>query len=197
MKKICFGLVFLFTLFFSFGVNAATYDIYFDDNLNGTIDSPPPPYVEKGTFSFFGDVTNGTTYILADLKARDSFSFSFSFSFDFNNGEIIFTEDNIKTPADQVNVIISDSGQELRFEEIGSPLNYGGSLEFEKDDTYVLTFGNQYDSSYLTTYMLAGNGTTIFYADYIAVKAVPVPAAIWLLGSGLAGLAVMRRKSKK
>jgi hypothetical protein len=43
-------------------------------------------------------------------------------------------------------------------------------------------------------YMFAREGSRVFIDD-VMITAVPVPAAVWLFGSALAGLGWMRRKT--
>jgi hypothetical protein len=41
---------------------------------------------------------------------------------------------------------------------------------------------------------MSGTSNTSFYVSEIQLQAVPIPAAVWLLGSGLVGLVAIRRK---
>lgn len=41
-----------------------------------------------------------------------------------------------------------------------------------------------------------GGGGASFKVDNVSVQVTPIPAAVWLLGSGLIGLAVLRRRTK-
>jgi hypothetical protein len=46
----------------------------------------------------------------------------------------------------------------------------------------------------LASLEIQGGGNNGFYLDNLAMSVVPVPAAVWLFGSALAGLGWMRRK---
>ena len=65
-----------------------------------------------------------------------------------------------------------------------------GGLDSASYLMFVLGDGNHYVDPY------SGEQTTgrAFFIDAVEARAVPVPAAVWLLGSGLAGLAGLRRK---
>ena len=75
-----------------------------------------------------------------------------------------------------------DSGN-MTFEEVLSGYN---------DIGLVFTNGNFTD---VTKLGFSGQGT--IYVDNFGVSAVPIPGAVWLLGSGLLGLAGLRRKLGK
>ncbi len=54
-------------------------------------------------------------------------------------------------------------------------------------------FDNEFGDS---TWLLAQDGTLTYAAAVNGVSAVPVPAAAWLLGSGLVGLVGVARRKK-
>jgi hypothetical protein len=55
---------------------------------------------------------------------------------------------------------------------------------------------NSYDSIGCVGAKFAGIGSTAGNTPYISTSAVPVPAAVWLLGSGLVGLIGLRRRKQ-
>ena len=59
-------------------------------------------------------------------------------------------------------------------------------------DYYV--YANNVNTGAFEIYFRNGNWT---YPDYKAIPTVPIPAAAWLLGSGLLGLVAVRRRFKK
>jgi hypothetical protein len=71
----------------------------------------------------------------------------------------------------------------------------GGAIEFVLP-TYTGAFDDYYlDSSWVnleSVEFMSGTGSATL--DNIVVSAVPIPAAVWLFGSALAGLGWMRRK---
>jgi hypothetical protein len=61
------------------------------------------------------------------------------------------------------------------------------------------TFNENATASTESLAFLAWNNTGIYYLDDVSVtstSSVPIPAAVWLLGSGLIGIAGVRRKFK-
>lgn len=63
------------------------------------------------------------------------------------------------------------------------------------NEIYSWIDAGSYDASIVYTFSVLANGTTqdLLRFDYTP-SAVPVPAAVWLMGTGLAGLVAMRRK---
>lgn len=51
------------------------------------------------------------------------------------------------------------------------------------------------DSETTTIFLTGITGSQYIGLDNVSVSAVPVPAALWLFGSGLIGLIGMKRKS--
>jgi hypothetical protein len=60
-------------------------------------------------------------------------------------------------------------------------------------DTYLA--GGNFDEITSLTIAYSGLSAGGFYFDNVVVNAVPIPAAVWLFGSALAGLGWIRRKS--
>ena len=54
---------------------------------------------------------------------------------------------------------------------------------------------NLQEVSFSVSYPLVSNGTQVFEIDNISANVVPIPAAVWLFGSGLGFLGWMRRKA--
>ncbi len=62
------------------------------------------------------------------------------------------------------------------------------------DEPYQINFDIEYGIDEKSS---AGGGVTFGNLQYVEISAVPVPSAIWLLGSGLIGLVGFRKKFKK
>jgi hypothetical protein len=90
------------------------------------------------------------------------------------------------------------------------PGDSGGPSFIYQDEQWLLagvnTFGGSFVSDELVTgpefpFFGSGGGGMVVsaYAEWIDGNAanVPIPSAVWLLGSGLAGIAGLRRKSRK
>jgi len=77
------------------------------------------------------------------------------------------------------------NGAQIYFNDVGNdtPIDYTFTNLLATDTQTVLSFNNRNDLSYN-------------YLDNISVSAVPVPAAIWLFGTGLLGLTGFSRKRK-
>lgn len=203
MKKIF--LTAILALFLSINANAATFNLSFDDTFDDTLAAP---FVGEGTFYFDGTLPDGT-YTLSSLS-------NYTFNFEFNDG-FVFNTDSIISDPGIVLVILSDngSGQQVNFDKIGGfpTTTYGGSLEFESfaspdniltpDPSYILSFEISFGQpNYIPTlYAILPSennnnpGHSGFAGNY-GPTAVPVPAAVWLFGSGLAGIVLLRRRQE-
>jgi hypothetical protein len=60
--------------------------------------------------------------------------------------------------------------------------------------TAVIFDGSRVDLTAVDISFVPGDGFEVSLIDNVTVSAVPVPAAVWLFGSGLAGLGWLRRK---
>jgi len=83
------------------------------------------------------------------------------------------------------------------FKLLGTTENYD-ALKLQATTIYNAALGATITGSLLSKYMLASDG--VFgagYQDFVVQTPAPIPAAVWLLGSGLIGLAVIRRRMKK
>ncbi len=76
----------------------------------------------------------------------------------------------------------------------------GGVIGSFSDGAWSITINQSYEDPIIMTPLLAysGDGTpiTLNLTDDIVLAPVPIPGALWLLGSGLLGLAAVRRKRK-
>ena len=61
-----------------------------------------------------------------------------------------------------------------------------GHIDVNLVDQFTIAYAGQDGAN--------GNGTSVDYSLAVNVSSVPVPAAVWLMGTGLLGLAGMRRK---
>ena len=98
-----------------FKANALTFDFDLDDTFDDTLSEP---FVGTGTFSFDGDLEDGT-YALETLE-------NFDFNFSFTDGST-FTNADILTPPEEALVIISTTETERRVQF--SNVNPFGSTE--------------------------------------------------------------------
>ena len=71
----------------------------------------------------------------------------------------------------------------------------GGEAVYESTYNLYDTFGVD-EIRYLMIEKINGGPKTGKFIDAVGVSPVPVPAAVWLLGSGLLGFAGVRRKSR-
>ena len=76
----------------------------------------------------------------------------------------------------------------------------GGVIGLLSDGAWTITINQSYEDPAIMTSLFAysGDGTsiTLNLTDDIVLAPVPIPGALWLLGSGLLGLAAVRRKRK-
>jgi hypothetical protein len=160
----------------------------FSSNVNASLltfnDNPSPDKTITDT--------NGYSWTYSGLPESQNFT-AISMSL------ILTVKDDTTDPTNSKpdNFYISVSNGSGSWQEIGS---FSGQLEsYPTDQKYTIT------NTTLLNYILKGNDIRILAEDRrdlifdksqleITGTAVPVPAAAWLLGTGLIGLVVIRRK---
>lgn len=105
------------------------FKLTFDTTLDHQTSSVP---IGTGTFWFQGDLPDGS-YQLADLK-------HYQFSFQFRNNR--FDNRHLASNLTQALVVISQSGQRIRFSNTGSYGGglFGGSIDFLNPANPTITF---------------------------------------------------------
>ncbi len=107
-------------------------------------------------------------------------------------------------------VKLSDDNNELK-SQLGSSTSFTGTHKYIKntdggvitltDDTFTIDFSvlSATDSNLAIYFANPSNSKAVLLSQGVSYKiqAVPVPAAIWMLGSGLTGLFVLRRRASK
>lgn len=202
MKKLCLVFLVLFTLIFSGSVNAATFDLSFDNSYgddNWNADFLTGDIVGGVSFSF--DISGGPQYSDSqgdyyNWSQLSNINFDIQFTGAHGYPSVSFTFGDLEAGAPFV--FISNDGLFARFTD-NTALPSGGVLDFiDSTDRWLFSFGefgntlgnnpNGYILMDLTNPLNSKSG------DYLMTSAVPVPAAVWLLGSGAAGLVLLRRR---
>lgn len=190
MKNIlCIGT--MFACFISTSANATTIS-------NGSFE----------TGDFTGWVSAGTGNIVTDTEGSTDGTFAAS----FNGGNVVgngVLSQSITTVIGNTYLLNLDYGvfgasntQNLQVELIGASTLLNQTLSDEGNNPNIFaefSFGFIANSTSTTlsftdlTTSLESSGAD-FVIDNISVSAVPVPAAIWLFGSGIVGLVGMSRR---
>lgn len=142
------------------------------------------------TFNFLGTtITNTYDYAVtgsfsydADTKKSSNANISFTYSDPFGAKNQPFTSSAVVISYDTLHnqtELYFTEGPAFRFDGLLS--NAGGTKSFINYNPYA-------------NYSIVSTGTLT--ASSSNVSAVPVPAAAWLFGSGLAGLAGLRRRKQ-
>lgn len=155
------------------------------------------------------DPLNGTNHVLHFIQNKsggDAFTLSsfaltpgvtYTFSFDYL-GTISGSPPQAYAGISPTNTTVPTAGW------VFASVAYGNAQLLTNDNTwhsYTFSFSDSFLNSiggstvYLTFQQAAGSVGTAYF-DNVSLTAVPIPAALWLLGSGLIGLAGVRRFRK-
>ena len=137
-------------------------------------------YASDGNFYLdLTDYSNGAPFGGVSQTIATEIGQSYEFSFDLGSSNLWGRPSAILVTAGSTSAIFT------------SALT-GGDSDWER---FILPFTA---TSTSTTISVLGNaGVNYIGLDNVSVSAAPVPAAFWLIGSGFAGLAVIRRKFTK
>ncbi len=153
-----------------------------------------PGLTLEGSFSGWGDLGS-----YSDLTATLTFTWHDE-NLNYSMGGNIFTEGTRDTNElyKDLAVVSLDGITVLENVEVGVVGSTEASVyEYTITDLSILSDG---ELTYLIEAGVDGSARTDFIVDSVALKietpsAVPVPGAVWLLGSGLLGLAGLRRRN--
>lgn len=173
MKKMIFLVLALVLI--SWGQASADYSFSFMSyggayGVNATLLTPSngngPLTVSGGTGTGTGSANSGVIYSLSLLPAGNISAF----------GGDVLTSDNLLTPGSTI--VLTNNG--LVFKSNSNPI-------------WINIWGNASDYTYFQS------GPTSWYANVngpatLTASPVPIPAAVWLLGTGLVGLFGIRRR---
>lgn len=176
------------------GTDTADYETYLSDTLGyqGALDNEYA-YLDSGTAglgvcTLLNSPSSAQCNPSSDDNATADEVLSLEFGTEVTIEDIFFRDANHNTYGDTVDdfSLFIDGEYEGTF-AYGSPLlgSFTGTL-----------FGFSADDFNTETGMFTADGDE-FYISSANVSAVPVPAAVWLLGSALGGLGFMRRKQAK
>jgi len=187
------GFSFINTVCFQSAATAVTFFFNFDktsrlDSPTGA-DATTPPFVGRGTFSFDGEVENGT-FSLSSLL-------NYNFNFEFDKGST-FKNSDIITPINEVLIIITSipSGHQVKFSNTVLSNSSGGpgSINFLNSSGGYLSFeppgiGNL-DLYFITAPGREGEYTGNYEGTVKTIETIPEPTSnlgllsLSILGTG-------------
>ena len=184
-------LALILAMMFAGSASAAMFSILYDDFDDQTIGTNN--IVGSGMFSYDGPIVLGA-FSLGSLTG-------IGFSATFDSGESYGTVD-IDTDLFASGIFVYDAGAGnfgMVFTGFGGILDgsfdlsngAGGGLSHEPTDSIFETIGCCGGDGVTNLY-----GSEVYFGDYQALSAVPIPAAAWLFGSGLLGLIGIARRKK-
>jgi hypothetical protein len=117
-------------------------------------------------------------------KAISASLFALTINADENSGTVNFDLSSVGYVLEYV--VLKGGPNFALFQFLPMPSAVTGSFTFDLTGFLIVGQGNTPNLSHIS-----------FYGDRAPVSDVPLPAAIWLMGAGIAGLGFASRKSKK
>jgi hypothetical protein len=176
-----------------FATSAGAATITFEDQVLG--ETAP---VTNG-FTFSGSATNsaGSEIAVAEIAVGDNGTnvFQFDYGFFCDSGGCGYADINMEA---ENGGAFSFSGADTFLSGVGSLTIFGYKVGggLATDPIGTGDWLNLQSVSFSVSYPQAGGGySQVFEIDNISASVVPIPAAVWLFGSGLGLLGWFRRKT--
>jgi len=190
----------LFASVFAIFTSSQVAAISIDELTDGDIDLYDEFYLDIGSNSFIGTISHGLqdydrfVFVVPDnVIAQFSFSHEFNLDETFITGSYTWTIEQLLSPTDP-----SCGG--VCEDPVLASQQYGSGAGLVVDSIYnfeTLPFLSSGAYSIGVAGGVGGQSDSIMsYQSDLVVSAVPVPAAIWLFGSGLVGLIGVARRNK-
>jgi len=77
----------------------------------------------------------------------------------------------------------------------GGSVTQNFSIDGDTSTYDTISLSGAFNNLESANWLITGGNVATFYIDNISVSAIPIPAAVWLFGSALAGLGWIRRKT--